>query len=226
MQLHWHETPAFRFAPSADQVIDPKVRANVGRLKDYGLSFDLQLFPAQMKDGLALVGENPETELHSDPCRHADRRDATTDDHGRRAAHTRRRPNFYAKLSGLGTFAHRNDPALIAYIVDRRDRNLWQRPPDVRLELPDRKTLDEPSGLGCCTSKCCGQVQPRRTSRHLLRNCSKGLSTTLTQQHNFKICAQLKTHGQREEWQLSSPGWRNPTVRNRPVSPARELGTS
>ncbi|RUZ82841.1 amidohydrolase family protein, partial [Mesorhizobium sp. M7A.F.Ca.US.006.01.2.1] len=27
-------------------------------------------------------------------------------------------PNFYAKLSGLGTFVHRNDPALIAYIVD------------------------------------------------------------------------------------------------------------
>ncbi len=61
MQLHWHETPAFRFAASADQVIDPKVRANVARLKDYGLSFDLQLFPAQMKDGLTLVGENPET---------------------------------------------------------------------------------------------------------------------------------------------------------------------
>nr|WP_246673346.1 hypothetical protein [Mesorhizobium sp. B2-4-14] len=26
-----------------------------------GLSFDLQLFPAQMKDGLTLVGENLET---------------------------------------------------------------------------------------------------------------------------------------------------------------------
>ncbi|TIP77227.1 MAG: amidohydrolase, partial [Mesorhizobium sp.] len=49
MQLHWHETPAFRFATAPDQVIDPKVRANVARLKDYGLSFDLQLFPAQMK---------------------------------------------------------------------------------------------------------------------------------------------------------------------------------
>ena len=61
MQLHWHETPAFRFAQSADQVIDPWCRRNVARLKDYGLSFDLQLFPAQMKDGLQLVGENPQT---------------------------------------------------------------------------------------------------------------------------------------------------------------------
>src|SRR5437660_10230260 len=61
MQLHWHQTPAFRFAASADQVIDPKVRANVARLEDYGLSFDLQLFPAKMKDGLTLVGENPQT---------------------------------------------------------------------------------------------------------------------------------------------------------------------
>ena len=31
-------------------MIDPTVKKNVARLKDYGLSFDLQLFPTQMKD--------------------------------------------------------------------------------------------------------------------------------------------------------------------------------
>ncbi|TIT76831.1 MAG: amidohydrolase, partial [Mesorhizobium sp.] len=119
MQLHWHETPAFRFAASADQVIDPRVRANVARLKDYGLSFDLQLFPAQMKDGLTLVGENPETNFiltHAGML--TDMEPETTEawKAGLRTLSTA--PNFYAKLSGLGTFEHRNDPELIAYIVD------------------------------------------------------------------------------------------------------------
>jgi len=117
MQLHWHETPAFRFANDPRQVIDAKVRANVRRLKDYGLSFDLQLFPAQMEDGLQFVGENPETNFI---LTHAGMLTATDDvtlnawkDGLRTLA---KAPNLYAKLSGLGTFVHRNDPALIALI--------------------------------------------------------------------------------------------------------------
>jgi predicted TIM-barrel fold metal-dependent hydrolase len=119
MQLHWHETPAFRFAASADQVIDPKVRKNVARLKDYELSFDLQLFPAQMKDGLTLVGENPETNFiltHAGMLTAMDWETTEAWKAGLRTLATA--PNFYAKLSGLGTFEHRNGPDLIAYIVD------------------------------------------------------------------------------------------------------------
>jgi L-fuconolactonase len=119
MQLHWHETPAFRFAKRADQVIDPTVRRNVARLKDYGLSFDLQLFPAQMKDGLQLVGENPETSFiltHAGML--TDMAPATAEAWKQGLRTFAQSPNFYAKLSGLGTFVHRNDPALIAYIVD------------------------------------------------------------------------------------------------------------
>src|SRR5208337_1131573 len=63
MQLHWHETPEYRFAPSASQILDPRVRKNVGRLKDYGFSFDLQIFPNQMRDGARLIEENPETDF-------------------------------------------------------------------------------------------------------------------------------------------------------------------
>lgn len=43
MQLHWHEVPEYRFAPGPDQVLDATVRKNIARLRDYGLSFDLQL---------------------------------------------------------------------------------------------------------------------------------------------------------------------------------------
>ncbi len=119
MQLHWHETPAFRFASSADQVIDPKVRANVRRLKDYGLSFDLQLFPSQMKDGLQLVGENPETNFILTHCGMLTAGDPSTVEAWKAGLRTlAQAPNANAKLSGLGTFAHRNDPALIALIYD------------------------------------------------------------------------------------------------------------
>ena len=72
MQLHWHDNEQYRFASSADQVLAPEVRANVARLKEYGLSFDLQLFSGQMRGGAELVGENPRHGLHPHACRHAD----------------------------------------------------------------------------------------------------------------------------------------------------------
>lgn len=119
MQLHWHETPAFRFAADARHVIDPTVRANVRRLKDYGLSFDLQLFPKQMEDGLQLVGENPETSFILTHCGMLTASDtATVEEWHAGLATLARAPNLYAKLSGLGTFVHRNEPELIALIYD------------------------------------------------------------------------------------------------------------
>jgi len=119
MQLHWHETPAFRFAPDARQVVDPKVKANVRRLKDYGLSFDLQLFPAQMQDGLELVGENPETQFILTHCGMLTARDERTVEAWKAGLRIlAEAPNLTAKLSGLGTFEHRNDPDLIRLIYD------------------------------------------------------------------------------------------------------------
>jgi L-fuconolactonase len=119
MQLHWHETPAFRFAKSADQVIDPTVKKNVARLRDYGLSFDLQLFPAQMKDGLELVGENPETDFiltHTGML--TDLVEPVVEEWKAGLRTLAKAPNLYAKLSGLGTFVHRNDPEVIGVVVD------------------------------------------------------------------------------------------------------------
>jgi L-fuconolactonase len=119
MQLHWHETPAFRFAKSADQVIDPVVKKNVARLKDYDLSFDLQLFPAQMKDGLELVGENPETNFiltHTGML--TDLGEPVVEEWKAGLRRLAKAPNLYAKLSGLGTFVHRNDPEVIGTVVD------------------------------------------------------------------------------------------------------------
>jgi len=119
MQLHWHETPAFRFAVDARQVLDPKVKANVRRLADYAYSFDLQLFPAQMRDGLELVGENPETQFILTHCGMLTGSDQQTVEAWKSGLRTlAQAPNLNAKMSGLGTFEHRNDPALIAMIYD------------------------------------------------------------------------------------------------------------
>lgn len=119
MQLHWHQTPAFRFAPTSEQVVDPKVRANVARLKEYDLSFDLQLFPAQMRDGARLVNENPDTAFiltHAGML--TDRAPATVAGWQAGLAEFATAQNLCTKLSGLGTFVHRNDAELIAFIYD------------------------------------------------------------------------------------------------------------
>jgi predicted TIM-barrel fold metal-dependent hydrolase len=119
MQLHWHAVPEFRFAPNARQVIDPAVKKNVARLKDYGLSFDLQLFPAQMQDGLELVSENPDTNFILTHCGMLTDMEPETVENWEEGLRTlAKAPNLYAKLSGLGTFAHRNDPMLVALIYD------------------------------------------------------------------------------------------------------------
>jgi predicted TIM-barrel fold metal-dependent hydrolase len=119
MQLHWHEVPEFRFAPNVRQVIDPTVKKNVARLKDYSLSFDLQLFPAQMRDGLELVSENPETNFILTHCGMLTGSEPDVVKAWKEGLRTlAKAPNLYAKLSGLGTFVHRNDPALISLIYD------------------------------------------------------------------------------------------------------------
>lgn len=118
MQLHWHENPQYRFAPSPTQVIDAQVSANIGRLAEYGFSFDLQLFSGQMQDGARLVETHPETRfvlVHAGMLTDTAPETVAAWREGLRELAAR--PNVYVKLSGLGTFCHRNDPALIARII-------------------------------------------------------------------------------------------------------------
>ncbi|MEO4039999.1 amidohydrolase [Hoeflea sp. CAU 1731] len=120
MQLHWHENPDYCFAASATQVLDPNVRKNVAFLQEYGLSFDLQLFPAQMADGATLVEENPDTSFiltHVGMLTYMDPATVAAWEDGLQSLAAR--PNLFAKLSGLGTFIHRNDPEMIDFIVSR-----------------------------------------------------------------------------------------------------------
>jgi predicted TIM-barrel fold metal-dependent hydrolase len=118
MQLHWHENPLYRFAPRADLCADPTIRRNIARLADYGWIFELQVFAPQMTDAAALAEACPKVTF---VVQHAGMLEDLSPP-GRstwRAGMVRLAacPNIVCKLSGLGTFIHRNDPAHVAGIV-------------------------------------------------------------------------------------------------------------
>jgi predicted TIM-barrel fold metal-dependent hydrolase len=118
MQLHWHENPLYRFAARPNLAADSKIRRNIGRLADYGWSFDLQVFAPQMADAADLAESCQKVTFvlqHAgmledlSPAGRAEWRAGMV----RMAAC----PNVVAKLSGLGTFLHRNDPRNVADVV-------------------------------------------------------------------------------------------------------------
>ncbi len=118
MQLHWHENPLYRFAAKPDLAADETVRGNVARLADYGMSFDLQVFARQMADAADLAEACPRVIF---VLQHAGMLEDLSRE-GRvewRAGMVRLAAckNVVSKLSGLGTFLHRNDPAHIAAVV-------------------------------------------------------------------------------------------------------------
>ena len=119
MQLHWHENPLYRFAGRPDLCSDPAIRRNVARLGEYGLSFDLQLFAGQMTGGAELAAARPEVTFI---LQHAGMLEDLSPE-GRAAwragmAQLAACPNVVSKLSGLGTFIHRNDPTHIASVLN------------------------------------------------------------------------------------------------------------
>ena len=116
-QFHWHETPQYRFAARPDLCADPAALRNVGHLADYGLAFDLQVFAGQMDHACRLVDACPRVTF---VLQHAGMLEDLSD-RGRELwraamADLAARPNAVAKLSGFGTFVHRVDPALIAWL--------------------------------------------------------------------------------------------------------------
>lgn len=116
MQLHWHENPLYRFAARPDLCTDPVIRRNIGHLADYGWSFDLQVFAPQTAAGLAESCPDVTFILQ-----HAGMLQDLSPQ-GRAAwragmARLAQCPNVVSKLSGLGTFIHRNDAAHIASVV-------------------------------------------------------------------------------------------------------------
>ena len=118
MQLHWHEQAAYRFAARPDLCEEPRVAANVQQLADYGWCFELQVFSGQMAGAARLAAQCPRVTF---VLQHAGMLEDLSPA-GREAWHSgmarlAAQPNVVAKLSGLGTFVHRNDADHVGWIV-------------------------------------------------------------------------------------------------------------
>jgi predicted TIM-barrel fold metal-dependent hydrolase len=118
MQLQWHENPQYRFASGPDLARDPVLQKNVGRLADYGWSFDLQVFTGQMYGAAELAASAPKVTFI---LQHAgmleDLSPAGWDKWRAGMRKLAAGTNMVSKLSALGTFIHKNDPQHIAAIV-------------------------------------------------------------------------------------------------------------
>ncbi len=122
-QFHWHETELYRFARDPDLCRHPVVQKNIARLADYGWSFDLQVFASQMHGAAELARSCPNVTF---VLQHAgmleDPSDAGRAIWQRQMGLLANEPNVVAKLSGFGTFIHRNDPAHIGWLISETIR--------------------------------------------------------------------------------------------------------
>ena len=118
MQLQWHKNPQYQFASAPDLARDPTLQKNVARLADYGWSFDLQVFAGQMQGAAELAASAPKVTFI---LQHAgmieDLSPEGWDEWRKGMRLLASRPNIVSKLSALGTFIHKNDPAHIATVV-------------------------------------------------------------------------------------------------------------
>jgi len=118
MQMQWHENPQYRFAAGPDLARDPTLQKNVAQLADYGWTFDLQVFAAQMEGAAELAASAPKVTFI---LQHAGMLEDLSADGVARWLQGMRllasQPNIVSKLSALGTFIHKNDPDHIAAVV-------------------------------------------------------------------------------------------------------------
>ncbi|HEY1981169.1 MAG TPA: amidohydrolase family protein [Xanthobacteraceae bacterium] len=117
-QLHWHQNPAYRFAPRPDVMADEDWRQGFAQLSPRGLLFELQVFTSQMAAGADLARAFPGTTF---VLEHVGMLEDLSDT-GRAAWRAGMRkladcPNVYVKLSALGTFVHRATLADIQPII-------------------------------------------------------------------------------------------------------------
>jgi predicted TIM-barrel fold metal-dependent hydrolase len=59
--VNWHANPQLTFGPRSDLMTDTAWLAGFALLKKYDLTFDLQLYPSQMRDAAELARAHPET---------------------------------------------------------------------------------------------------------------------------------------------------------------------
>jgi predicted TIM-barrel fold metal-dependent hydrolase len=117
-QFHWHQNPLYRFASRPDLCGDAAVRRNVARLADYAFSFDLQVFAGQMAMAAGLAAACPRVSFVLQHAGMLEDLSVTGRDAWREGmAALAACPNVAVKLSGFGTFIHRNDPTHVSWVT-------------------------------------------------------------------------------------------------------------
>jgi predicted TIM-barrel fold metal-dependent hydrolase len=101
--LNWDPDPARSQSDRPDYLTDASWRTGYGLLRNYGASYDLQVFPFQMSDAAQLAGDYPDIPMivnHTGMPR--DRDPAVLEVWRQGMQRLAERPNVSVKISGLG----------------------------------------------------------------------------------------------------------------------------
>ena len=118
-QLHWHETPLYRFASRPDLMHDAAFRHGLREVEARNLLFELQVFPGQMADAARLAAQFPRLQfvlLHAGML--VDRSSQGWAEWRAGMRGLAAYPNVAVKLSGLGTFVHECSTALWRPVIE------------------------------------------------------------------------------------------------------------
>jgi predicted TIM-barrel fold metal-dependent hydrolase len=118
-QLHWHETPLYRFAQRPDIINDAAWRRGLAEVARRGLAFELQVFAGQMDDAAALVRDFPDVTfilMHAGMLE--DRSEAGWTRWRTGMKQMAASSNVVTKISGLGTFERACSVALWRPVIE------------------------------------------------------------------------------------------------------------
>jgi len=105
--LNWHPDPALTHRQRADLITDPAWLAGFAALREFGFSFDLQVFPAQLRQAAALAADHGDIPIVLDHAGMPIERDPGALDEWKRDLTTlAAEPNTTVKISALGTNDH------------------------------------------------------------------------------------------------------------------------
>jgi predicted TIM-barrel fold metal-dependent hydrolase len=105
--LNWHPDPVLSHRERADLSTDPAWLAGFAALREFGFSFDLQVFPDQLGQAAALAADHGDIRIVLDHAGMPIQRDPSALDRWKRGlSAVAAEPNTMVKISALGTNDH------------------------------------------------------------------------------------------------------------------------
>ena len=105
--LNWHPDPVFTHRERADLITDPAWLAGFAALREFGFSFDLQVFPSQLRQAAGLAADHGDIPIVLDHAGMPIERDPSELNRWKRQlAAVAAEANTTVKISALGTNDH------------------------------------------------------------------------------------------------------------------------